>query len=117
MERDDPMYYVSCAHCGHKCCYHKKKGCTYPSVPGSPKCGCKHFNCEEEDVPKKLKEKSKAETLVTEDCPFCGSVGFSNNHVAGRHYIVCTSCGAIGPKTDDSDNAIRLWNMRGGVLS
>lgn len=111
------MYHFPCTRCGHNGGYHRKDGCNYPSVPGSPKCRCKHFDCEEENVPKKPKEKSEAETMVTEDCPFCGSVEFSNNYVGGRHYIVCTSCGAIGPKTDDSDNAIRLWNMRNGVLS
>jgi Lar family restriction alleviation protein len=63
------------------------------------------------------RKETTGQCLAIEDCPFCGSVEFSNNHVGGRHYIVCTSCGTIGPKTDDSDNAIRLWNMRNGVLS
>lgn len=42
-------------------------------------------------------------------CPFC-----SGPASALMFRVVCPNCGAEGPNGEDSTQAVRLWNMRGG---
>jgi hypothetical protein len=43
-------------------------------------------------------------------CPFCKGAKGEVRKVRGGYQGVCSSCGAIGPKRDDYDDALRAWN-------
>jgi hypothetical protein len=43
-------------------------------------------------------------------CPFCKQAKGEIRKVRGGHQGACPNCGAMGPKRDDYDNALRAWN-------
>ena len=50
-------------------------------------------------------------------CPFCGTSELVCEMVEGsidgpNHYWFCGYCTAQGPKSDDRETGLRLWNIR-----
>ena len=43
-------------------------------------------------------------------CPFCKSAKGEIRKVKGRFQGVCPNCGAMGPKRESRDEALRAWN-------
>jgi len=50
--------------------------------------------------------------IHTQPCPFCAAGELRQNLGTqdGLHYIYCCDCGATGPKSNDKEQAILLWN-------
>jgi len=49
------------------------------------------------------------------ECPFCGSVNITNScGYSDKMYFYqqCWECRALGPRADDSETALKLWNTR-----
>jgi Lar family restriction alleviation protein len=45
-------------------------------------------------------------------CPFCDSMHLRQGVFKDIHYIKCTYCEAIGPKSPSQHEAIKNWNRR-----
>ena len=54
---------------------------------------------------------SRAEELGIKPCPFCESPSVSPQ-APNIYYILCYSCGAVGPDGETLEKAINLWNKR-----
>jgi Lar family restriction alleviation protein len=46
-------------------------------------------------------------------CPFCKNSNklTTDNQVAGKAFVWCLNCGAMGPNAESKQEAIKLWNQ------
>lgn len=51
-------------------------------------------------------------TQHIEPCPFCGADAELEDVNLEHLAVICCGCGAIGPREDFGDAAIRAWNAR-----